>query len=94
MNRSRTIEYKSSFTVSQRSPPHMKMMTIKKQLKKCMGRLDKVLKKGAQVELWGRRWMSRWRNFEIIFKMSQFLCDEEEGGVAPFLQNVRLEISL
>jgi hypothetical protein len=28
----------------------MKMMTIKKQLKKCMGRLDKVLKKGAQVE--------------------------------------------
>jgi hypothetical protein len=26
--------------------------------------------------------------------MSQFLCDEEEGGVAPFLQNVRLEISL
>jgi hypothetical protein len=28
----------------------MKMMTIKKQLKKCTGRLDKVLKKGAQGE--------------------------------------------
>jgi hypothetical protein len=31
----------------------MKMMTIKKELKKCKGRLDKVLKKGAQVEAEG-----------------------------------------
>jgi hypothetical protein len=31
----------------------MKMMTIKKQLKKCMSRLDKVLKKRAQVESLG-----------------------------------------
>jgi hypothetical protein len=35
--------------MSQRSPPHMKMMTIKKHLTKCVGRLDKVLKNGSQV---------------------------------------------
>jgi hypothetical protein len=39
--------------MSQRSPPHMKMMTIKKQLKKCMGKIDKVLKKVAQVKALG-----------------------------------------
>jgi hypothetical protein len=50
MNRGQTIGYKSSFAMSQRSPPHIQMMTIKKQLKKCMGRLDKVPKKGAQVK--------------------------------------------
>jgi hypothetical protein len=38
--------------------------------------------------------MSRWRNFETLFKTSQFLWQKEEEGVAPFLQNVRLEISL
>jgi hypothetical protein len=31
----------------------MRMMTIKKELKKCKGRLDKVLKKAVQVEALG-----------------------------------------
>jgi hypothetical protein len=31
----------------------MKMMIIKQQLKKCTGRLDKLLKKGRQVEALG-----------------------------------------
>jgi hypothetical protein len=36
--------------MSQRSRPHLKLVIVKQQLKKCTGRLDKVLKNGTQVE--------------------------------------------
>jgi hypothetical protein len=49
------IEYKVSSGMSQHSPDHMKMMTIKKHLKNCTKKLNTVLKRNAQLLALGEK---------------------------------------